>query len=56
MSDTTTGRPVGLGHVRLGPVRLGLIGSGWIGAFHAQSIALRVPGAELVAVDRKSVV
>lgn len=50
MSDTTTGRPVGLGHVRLGPVRLGLIGSGWIGAFHAQSIALRVPGAELVAV------
>lgn len=32
------------------PVRLGLVGSGWIGAFHAQSIALRVPGAELVAV------
>lgn len=32
------------------PIRLGVIGSGWIGAFHAQSIALRVPGAELVAV------
>lgn len=31
-------------------VRLGVIGSGWIGAFHAQSIALRVPGATLVAI------
>lgn len=31
-------------------VRIGLIGSGWIGAFHAESIARRVPGATLVAV------
>ena len=30
--------------------RIGLIGSGWMGAFHAQSIALRVPGATLAAV------
>lgn len=32
------------------PVRLGLIGSGWIGAFHAESIARRIPDTELVAV------
>jgi myo-inositol 2-dehydrogenase/D-chiro-inositol 1-dehydrogenase len=32
------------------PVRLGLIGSGWIGAFHAESIARRIPGAVLAAV------
>ncbi|GAA4682078.1 Gfo/Idh/MocA family oxidoreductase [Frondihabitans cladoniiphilus] len=32
------------------PVRLGLVGSGWIGAFHAQSVALRIPGAVLAAV------
>lgn len=31
-------------------VRLGLIGSGWMGAFHAQTIARRVPGATLAAV------
>ena len=29
------------------PVRIGLIGSGWMGAFHAESIARRVPGAVL---------
>lgn len=32
------------------PVRLGLIGSGWIGAFHAETIARRLPGVELAAV------
>ncbi|MFD2361311.1 MULTISPECIES: Gfo/Idh/MocA family oxidoreductase [unclassified Arthrobacter] len=32
------------------PVRIGLIGSGWMGAFHAESIARRVPGAELAAI------
>lgn len=32
------------------PVRLGLIGSGWIGAFHAETIAQRIPGAVLAAV------
>lgn len=32
------------------PVRLGLIGSGWMGAFHAESIAHRIPEADLVAV------
>lgn len=32
------------------PVRLGLIGSGWIGAFHAETIAHRIPGAVLAAV------
>lgn len=32
------------------PVRIGLIGSGWMGAFHAESIARRVPGAELTAI------
>ncbi|WP_449282167.1 Gfo/Idh/MocA family oxidoreductase [Leucobacter sp.] len=32
------------------PVRLGLIGSGWIGAFHAETIAQRIPGATLEAV------
>lgn len=32
------------------PVRLGLIGSGWIGAFHAGTIATRIPGAALHAI------
>jgi myo-inositol 2-dehydrogenase/D-chiro-inositol 1-dehydrogenase len=32
------------------PVKVGLIGSGWMGAFHAESIARRVPGAILAAV------
>ncbi|KQZ11902.1 dehydrogenase [Microbacterium sp. Root53] len=32
------------------PVRIGLIGSGWIGAFHAESLARRIPGAVLAAV------
>ena len=32
------------------PVRIGLIGSGWMGAFHAESIARRVPGADLAAL------
>jgi myo-inositol 2-dehydrogenase/D-chiro-inositol 1-dehydrogenase len=32
------------------PVRIGLIGSGWMGAFHADSIARRVPGAVLAAI------
>nr|WP_238385096.1 Gfo/Idh/MocA family oxidoreductase [Nesterenkonia muleiensis] len=31
-------------------MRLGLIGSGWIGAFHAETISNRVPGAVLEAV------
>ncbi|MDR6417362.1 Gfo/Idh/MocA family oxidoreductase [Pseudarthrobacter sulfonivorans] len=32
------------------PVRIGLIGSGWMGAFHAESIARRVPDAVLTAI------
>ncbi|WP_104062793.1 Gfo/Idh/MocA family oxidoreductase [Arthrobacter sp. 4R501] len=32
------------------PVKVGLIGSGWMGAFHAESIARRVPGAVLAAI------
>ena len=36
-------------------VRLGLIGSGSIGAFHAESIARRIHGAELAAVADRSV-
>ena len=32
------------------PARLGLIGAGWMGAFHAESIARRVPGAVLAAI------
>ena len=32
------------------PVRIGLIGSGWMGAFHAESIARRVPDAQLTAI------
>lgn len=32
------------------PVRLGVIGAGWIGAFHAETIATRIPGAQLAAV------
>nr|WP_251042044.1 Gfo/Idh/MocA family oxidoreductase [Arthrobacter sp. ISL-30] len=35
---------------RPSPVRIGLIGSGWMGAFHAESIARRIPGAELAAI------
>jgi myo-inositol 2-dehydrogenase/D-chiro-inositol 1-dehydrogenase len=31
-------------------VNVGLIGSGWMGAFHAESLARRVPGARLAAV------
>ena len=31
-------------------MRIGLIGSGWMGAFHAESIARRVPGAVLAAI------
>lgn len=32
------------------PVRIGLIGSGWMGAFHADSVARRIPGAVLAAI------
>lgn len=32
------------------PVRIGLIGSGWMGAFHAESVARRLPGAVLAAI------
>src|SRR6478752_7731582 len=32
------------------PVRVALIGSGWMGAFHAESIARRIPGAVLAAI------
>lgn len=32
------------------PVRVALVGAGWIGAFHAQSLATRVAGAELAAI------
>lgn len=32
------------------PVQIGLIGSGWMGAFHADSVARRVPGAALAAI------
>ncbi|WP_426302348.1 Gfo/Idh/MocA family oxidoreductase [Arthrobacter sp. R-11] len=35
---------------RPGPVRVGLIGAGWMGAYHARSLALRIPGAELAAI------
>ncbi|HSU71594.1 MAG TPA: Gfo/Idh/MocA family oxidoreductase [Micrococcaceae bacterium] len=31
-------------------MRLGLIGAGWMGAFHAESIAWRIPGAILEAI------
>lgn len=31
-------------------VRVGLIGSGWIGTFHAETLAQRIPGAQLEAV------
>ncbi|MGP9501153.1 Gfo/Idh/MocA family oxidoreductase [Specibacter sp. AOP5-B1-6] len=31
-------------------VKVGLIGAGWMGAFHAESIARRIPGAILAAV------
>ena len=44
MTDATT-------HAKTAtPVRLGLIGSGWIGAFHAETIAQRIPSAELAVV------
>ena len=32
------------------PVRIGLIGAGWIGAFHAESVAHRIPNARLDAI------
>ena len=32
------------------PVRIAVIGAGWIGAFHAGSIALRIPNARLEAI------
>jgi myo-inositol 2-dehydrogenase/D-chiro-inositol 1-dehydrogenase len=32
------------------PVRVGLVGAGRIGTYHAESLALRIPQAELVAV------
>jgi myo-inositol 2-dehydrogenase/D-chiro-inositol 1-dehydrogenase len=32
------------------PVRMGLIGAGWIGAFHAESLARRIPAARLEAI------
>ena len=32
------------------PVRVGLIGAGWIGTFHAESVALRIPGTRLEAI------
>lgn len=35
---------------RPAPVRIGLIGAGWMGTFHARSLALRIPGAELAAI------
>lgn len=31
-------------------IRLGLIGAGWIGAFHAESVVSRIPGATLEAI------
>ena len=39
-------QPAGDNH----PVRLGLIGAGWIGAFHAESVARRIPNARLDAI------
>ncbi|AXJ09477.1 Gfo/Idh/MocA family oxidoreductase [Arthrobacter sp. PM3] len=35
---------------RPAPVRIGLIGAGWMGAYHARSLALRIPGASLAAI------
>ncbi|MEH0111116.1 Gfo/Idh/MocA family oxidoreductase [Tersicoccus sp. MR15.9] len=35
---------------RPAPVRVGLIGAGWMGAFHAHSLALRIPGTDLTAI------
>ncbi|MDQ4503114.1 Gfo/Idh/MocA family oxidoreductase [Sinomonas sp. ASV322] len=35
---------------RPAPARIALIGAGWMGAYHARSLALRIPGAELVAI------
>ncbi|OFI37575.1 dehydrogenase [Arthrobacter sp. SW1] len=40
--SVTSTRPV--------PLRVGLIGAGWMGAYHARSLALRIPGAELAAI------
>lgn len=31
-------------------VRLGIVGAGWIGAFHAESVARRIPGVVLEAI------
>ncbi|GAA2199701.1 Gfo/Idh/MocA family oxidoreductase [Sinomonas flava] len=35
---------------RPAPVRVGLVGAGWMGAYHARSLALRIPGAALAAI------
>jgi myo-inositol 2-dehydrogenase/D-chiro-inositol 1-dehydrogenase len=32
------------------PVRIGLIGAGWMGAYHARSLAEKIPGATLAAI------
>lgn len=32
------------------PIRVGLIGAGWMGAYHARSIVLRIPGATLASI------
>ena len=32
------------------PVGIGVIGTGWMGRFHAESVALRVPGATLAGI------
>lgn len=42
--------PFGSSAGSVAPVRLGVIGSGWIGAFHAETIAQRIPHAVLEAV------
>lgn len=44
MTDKTPGSPLSA------PVRVGLLGSGGIGAFHGESVACRIAGAELAAV------
>ncbi|MCJ1715842.1 Gfo/Idh/MocA family oxidoreductase [Microbacterium sp. M1A1_1b] len=50
MTITTPAGSSTAGAVPTATIRLGLVGAGWIGAFHAQSIALRVPNAELAMV------
>ncbi|MGA8787444.1 MAG: Gfo/Idh/MocA family oxidoreductase [Paenarthrobacter sp.] len=32
------------------PVRIALVGAGWIGSFHAESVAQRIPNAQLEAI------